>query len=36
MMKQVFEVYDLLDSPFASGAEVKAYLEQLGDRKSVV
>ncbi len=30
MMKQVYEVYDLLDSPSASGTEVKAYLEQLG------
>ncbi|APQ60557.1 hypothetical protein PPOLYM_01789 [Paenibacillus polymyxa] len=36
MMKQVFEVYDLLDSPFASGAEVKAYLEQLGQAEITV
>ncbi|EHS57167.1 DUF1177 family protein, partial [Paenibacillus sp. Aloe-11] len=36
MMKQVYEVYELLDSPSASGAEVKAYLEQLGQAEITV
>lgn len=36
LIKQVMEIYDLLDRADASGASIKAYLEQLGAEDVVV
>ena len=31
LIKQIIEVFDLLDSPHACGEEVKAYLQSKGE-----
>ena len=36
LIKQVMEVFDLLDSAYASGEEVRAYLESKGEAEITV
>ncbi|MCF8467392.1 MAG: DUF1177 domain-containing protein [Sneathiella sp.] len=36
MLKQIIDIFEILDAPYASGADIQAYLEETGQSRSEV